>query len=1004
MKIKLHLTHKKKALLFIVFFTIQLQLHAQNPVYASSIITENNVDSSANAIDQDLNTSASVRANSGLALGIGAYNGNLELQYPTSVPANTTTFLKVESEDDLLPYLLGGNLGNLLADIGGSLLIGNQEFSIEAKDANTTVLEGRSTNVADFSSNAMRVVTNSGNEHFIAISPTQEYDRISITNEVGSLIGLNNTKELEVYEAYYNTTADPCGTPSFTSYDGNGITLDLINLGGAGVENPGFAIDGDPSTYSNLGLGVISVLGNMEQTFYYGSTLNPTDVVYMTIAMNPSLLQLGIADNIQVQGYNGSEEAFTSNLSSLLDLDVLGLLESGDPTTISFTPGEDVDRVTVNLSSLLNVALEQELQIYDVFRAPAEPTIAADSQNVSICSGSSVDLVATTQETSSELRWYDAETGGTLLATTNSGDAFTTPILNTTTTYYVAAANLTCPEESPRVAVEVNVVPIPTANDINVTGNENPICSSSDVILNPSSEIDGEFTWYFDANKTMPITDGLVVDDVTYSIDSNGILTISGLDDTNSPYSFYVNITEETAGCQNVPGDLKMVDVTIVDSNTNVSINLDSNITIANLLDILSGNPTTNISGAVTGNANVGDNVSIILDGNTYTSTLDSDLNFNVAVDGNDLLSDIDGLVDAFIGIGSCTQTGLIPIEFPPLIIDDILQIFCASDNPTIADINVDSNITFFDSLLGDTELDVKTPLVDGQVYIAGLLDIPVSLVNRVQITISLIDVPPPTTNSTNQSFCESSSPTVADIQVNESSVVFYDQETGGNAINPSTPITDNTTYYVANVENGCESTTRLAITVSIGETRNAIITGATEDVCIDRPITYTTEGGMQNYIWVIVGGTITEGGTNTDDFVTVNWDELQDTSISVSYEDGINCTSEETVAIATIRCGEVLGEEFSLLVYNEFSPNNDGFNDFFEVEGIMDFSSTVKIYNRNGNLVFETINYQNNWDGVASVSGVFQKGEKLPSGTYYYIINIPELQRNLNGWIQLAR
>ena len=45
-----------------------------------------------------------------------------------------------------------------------------------------------------------------------------------------------------------------------------------------------------------------------------------------------------------------------------------------------------------------------------------------------------------------------------------------------------------------------------------------------------------------------------------------------------------------------------------------------------------------------------------------------------------------------------------------------------------------------------------------------------------------------------------------------------------------------------------------------------------------------------------------------------------------------------------------------------------------------------VKIFNRWGALVFESHNYQNDWNGK-SMSGSIGSAEKLPNGTYYYII-----------------
>ena len=991
-------------IVFILLIIIQFEVKAQSPVFSTIISSELEVDNSGNAIDENLATFANIRASSGIAIGIGSYTGHLELQYSSLLAPNTTSYIKVNSDEDLLPFLLGGNLGNLLADIGGSVLLGNQEFTVEAKNVNTNVLQGNSNNPSDFASNMLKVVVDTNNDYFIAVSPDVSYDRIRLTNRIGSLLGLNNTRNLNVYGSFYTSGTSSCGLPSYTSFSGSGLSLDLLNIGGAGVSDPGFAIDNNLNTFSQLSLGIIGVAGEIEQTFYFDSTSNISDNSYISLAINPSLLQVGIADNIQIEGFNGSQQLFSGKLSSLLNVDLLGLLQSGNSTTIGFSPNATIDRITVRLSSLLNVSLVQELRVYEVYRAPAIPIIDPQSENISICDGSTADLIAETQDLSAELRWYDAESGGNLLATLNSGDTFTTPVLNIDTTYYVATANPSCPEESPRVPVAINVVAIPTQNDITVLGNELPICSSSEVVLTPTSPINGTFTWYFDANRTTQITDGLVIGAVTYSINTEtGALTIDGLDDTNSPYTYYVNLTEELAGCQNNLGDLKPVEVTITDSNNTIAIVLDSAISLDNLIDIINGNSLTDITGTVTGDANAGDTVTIIANGNTYNGILDSNLNFSIAVDGNDVLYDLDGILDIFIGGSICTQLGEVLIDLPDLIINEILQVFCASDAPTIADLNVGTDIVFFDSLLGDTLLDVNTPLVDGQVYFAGILNIPASILARVQITVNLTDIVPPTTISINQTFCESDMATIADIQVNELGVLFYANAAGGLALDPSTLLTDGI-YFAANVENGCESLVRLVINVDVIEEESATIIGELEEYCLNGSYTYTTESNMTNYNWTVTGGIITEGGTITDDFARIAWNSIENNSLSVSYENNAGCSSSITQNIPVISCEEVLGEEFELIVYNEFTPNNDGFNDFFTIGGILNYSSTVKIYNRNGNTVFEANNYQNNWDGIANVSGVLKSGERLPSGTYYYVINIPELQRNLTGWIQLAR
>src|SRR5690606_9902172 len=68
-----------------------------------------------NAVDGDPGTYAVLEATSGSLLGIGAYSGHIELGYQGTIPANTTSYLKIDMGDDgLLSSLLDGSLGGLL--------------------------------------------------------------------------------------------------------------------------------------------------------------------------------------------------------------------------------------------------------------------------------------------------------------------------------------------------------------------------------------------------------------------------------------------------------------------------------------------------------------------------------------------------------------------------------------------------------------------------------------------------------------------------------------------------------------------------------------------------------------------------------------------------------------------------------------------------------------------------------------------------------------------------
>ena len=78
-------------------------------------------------------------------------------------------------------------------------------------------------------------------------------------------------------------------------------------------------------------------------------------------------------------------------------------------------------------------------------------------------------------------------------------------------------------------------------------------------------------------------------------------------------------------------------------------------------------------------------------------------------------------------------------------------------------------------------------------------------------------------------------------------------------------------------------------------------------------------------------------------------------------------------------------------LIPEGISPNNDGYNDSFELKGY-DVKS-LKIYNRYGKLVFSTTNYNDTWEGQSN------EGNKLPVGTYFYhIIYDENLEKT--GWV----
>jgi large repetitive protein len=87
-----------------------------------------------------------------------------------------------------------------------------------------------------------------------------------------------------------------------------------------------------------------------------------------------------------------------------------------------------------------------------------------------------------------------------------------------------------------------------------------------------------------------------------------------------------------------------------------------------------------------------------------------------------------------------------------------------------------------------------------------------------------------------------------------------------------------------------------------------------------------------------------------------------------------------------------------SFIIYNGFSPNNDGVNEVFKILGIEKFKeNTVSVYNRWGVLVFNETGYKNTWKGT-------YKSADLPDGTYFYRIDLGKNGQKFAGFLQLQR
>jgi gliding motility-associated-like protein len=106
-----------------------------------------------------------------------------------------------------------------------------------------------------------------------------------------------------------------------------------------------------------------------------------------------------------------------------------------------------------------------------------------------------------------------------------------------------------------------------------------------------------------------------------------------------------------------------------------------------------------------------------------------------------------------------------------------------------------------------------------------------------------------------------------------------------------------------------------------------------------------------------------------------------------------------EDISVLVINCDTI-----DFMIPEGFSPNSDNVNDVFFIRGIHRYpKNSIVIFNRWGDKVYTKDNYQNTWDGTATV-GIHVGQNELPIGTYFYVLDLGDGSKVIKGTIYLNR
>ena len=148
----------------------------------------------------------------------------------------------------------------------------------------------------------------------------------------------------------------------------------------------------------------------------------------------------------------------------------------------------------------------------------------------------------------------------------------------------------------------------------------------------------------------------------------------------------------------------------------------------------------------------------------------------------------------------------------------------------------------------------------------------------------------------------------------------------------------------------------------------------------LDIELSVSASGGTDPYTYSWANG-------STDSTINLG---LNPGKLSITIMDNNACTLDTVFKIAAMT---------SECIPNVFTPNNDEVNDIWNLEQAFLYSNTeITIWGRFGNKVYESIGYNDPWDGKN------ESGNDVPDGVYFYHIELGNGYDPIKGTVTILR
>ncbi|HSD06407.1 HYR domain-containing protein [Flavobacterium sp.] len=291
-----------------------------------------------------------------------------------------------------------------------------------------------------------------------------------------------------------------------------------------------------------------------------------------------------------------------------------------------------------------------------------------------------------------------------------------------------------------------------------------------------------------------------------------------------------------------------------------------------------------------------------------------------------------------------------------------------------VSDINTNGFVVKWYSTSGGTIAMPNTIALTSGTYYAASYNGTCESPKRTAVTISVNSTLPPT-GQINQAFCEGA--TLNDLVVSGSNITWYSSKTGTNPLPLSTVLKNQTKYYASQKNNtsGCESIQRFEVLVTVNKV--AAPQGVSEYTFCSE-VNPTLASISKNYSNVEWYDSVSQNNLLTEDYKLINEDQLY----GYAYDAKTGCRSIDYLGISV----HVL--DCKLEIFNYITPNNNNQNEALVITNIDAFpKNKLQVFNRQGQMVYEVSAYGQNNSYFRGTSNVNGSGKKLPTGTYFYVL-----------------